>query len=78
MGAYHFAELPLITGTYSNYHEVVPSEQQLSEKMQDLWLVFAKDPQNGLANTGWKPYEAGESVIVFGRDGISTQLEMIL
>ncbi|KAL8693638.1 MAG: hypothetical protein Q9224_003715 [Gallowayella concinna] len=77
MGAYHFAEIPLITGTYGDYRGVESLEQQLSKKMQDLWLVFAKDAQKGLSNSGWEPYSAGGSAIVFGREGRLTQQELV-
>ncbi|KAL8665706.1 MAG: hypothetical protein Q9202_002016 [Teloschistes flavicans] len=79
MGAYHTAEVPLITGTYGDYRGVAPLEQeQLSGVMQDLWLAFAKDAQNGLVDSEWKPYSADGDVIVFGREGILTGQESVL
>lgn len=78
MGAYHMAEIPLITGTYGDYRGVAPLEQeQLSGVMQDLWLAFAKDPHNGFADSEWEPYSADGDVIVFGREGILTGQESV-
>ncbi|KAL6719032.1 Cocaine esterase [Lecanora helva] len=80
MGAYHFAEIPLITGTYANYRgPATPFERSVSEKMQDLWLAFADDPQNGLQKQGWGVVSANNSgsAIVFARGGKVAQMEEI-
>jgi carboxylesterase type B len=53
LGAYHTAELPLIFGTHAAEGASTDFEQKVSDKMQDLWLEFIKDPQEGLAKAGW-------------------------
>ncbi|KAJ5760695.1 hypothetical protein N7520_007851 [Penicillium odoratum] len=53
LGAYHTAELPLIFGTSSIYGPDTLLEKDVSAKMQDRWLAFAKDPENGLSQHGW-------------------------
>jgi carboxylesterase type B len=70
MGSYHFSEIPLITGTHADYRgNSTPFEYALSEKLQDLWLVFLKDPEHGLTAAGWPEYTgANGTVIVFGED----------
>ena len=36
-----------------------------SEKVQDYYLAFAKDPINGLPQMGWEAYEpSGEAVLI--------------
>lgn len=78
MGAYHFAELPLIMGTHSDYRSnSTPFEFALSHKMQDLWLAFAKDPENGVPSRGWTPYSSNGSAVVFGKDNTLVQKESI-
>ncbi|KZM19150.1 hydrolase [Ascochyta rabiei] len=70
MGAYHFAEIPLITGTHADYRGNSTSfESALSETMQEYWLAFIKDPMHGLTQTGWPEYIGSNgTVIVFGED----------
>lgn len=68
-GAYHSSELPLIFGT----SDVVrgpntPFETQLSELMQDLYLAFISDPQNGLPAVGWPAYTPNGSATLLGQD----------
>jgi len=68
LGAYHFAELPLIMGTHSNYRsKSTRFETALSTTMQDLWLAFAKDPLHGLANKGWAPYSPNGTALELGK-----------
>jgi acetylcholinesterase len=67
--AYHAAELPLIFGTAGEYHGAsTPYENLVSRKLQDTWLEFAKDPQDGLRNAGWSPYGDGKAVLIGDTD----------
>ena len=83
LGAYHGAEIPLITGTYGNFRgEGTAFERSVSEKMQDLWLAFARDPQDGLQKVGWSAASGGVgnvggSAVVFARDEKVVQKEDI-
>ncbi|TGO13709.1 hypothetical protein BTUL_0064g00070 [Botrytis tulipae] len=66
MGAYHSSELPMIFGTYADVGgDGTRFQKDTSEAMQDLWLAFARDPENGLSNAGWPKYGEG-SVEVLG------------
>ncbi|KAF5494471.1 Acylcarnitine hydrolase [Colletotrichum siamense] len=53
LGAYHTAELPLIFGTHDIDGPSTDFEKRVSERMQDLYLQFAIDPENGLRSAGW-------------------------
>lgn len=54
MGAYHFAELPLLMGSHDLFrHNSTEHEYQVSYAMQDLWRAFAADPEQGLTKEGW-------------------------
>ncbi|KAF2176824.1 alpha/beta-hydrolase [Zopfia rhizophila CBS 207.26] len=53
LGAYHTAELPMVFGTYGTEGPVTEFERRVSESMQDLYLAFVKDPNNGLRKAGW-------------------------
>jgi acetylcholinesterase len=67
MGAYHSSELPMIFGTYADVGGAgTPFQIRTSEAIQDLWLEFAKDPENGLANAGWPKYSSGKMEILGG------------
>jgi acetylcholinesterase len=64
-GATHASELPLLFGTAGKYHGTsTVYENTVSKKMQDLWLIFAKDPRDGLSKAGWRPYGAGKAVLI--------------
>lgn len=64
-GAYHASELPLIFGTYGQYHGPSSAyEDAVSSKMQDLWLDFARDPRAGLSKAGWSSYGDGKAVLI--------------
>ncbi|TGO65896.1 hypothetical protein BOTNAR_0073g00210 [Botryotinia narcissicola] len=66
MGAYHSSELPMIFGTFADVGgDGTRFQKDTSEAMQDLWLAFARDPENGLSNAGWPKYGEG-SVEVLG------------
>ena len=59
----------MLFGTHPNYRgESSRLEWATSHAMQDAWLAFAKDPERGLQQQGWKTYGAlGErSVRKFG------------
>lgn len=77
MKAYHFAELPMLMGT----HEIergssTEFQRQLSEVMQDMWVDFARDPEEGLARWGWGPASQGcFRAMVLGKNGILFQQE---
>lgn len=60
LGAYHTAELPLIFGTYGIEGQATPFEKSVSEYMQDMWLAFATDPQNGLEQRDWPRAKDGK------------------
>ncbi|KAJ7744951.1 para-nitrobenzyl esterase [Mycena maculata] len=76
-GAYHGAELPLIFGTAGQYHGAsTPYEDVVSMKLQDLWLAFAQDPQNGLLAAGWAPYGAGVAVLLGDTDTPVKQIDV--
>lgn len=57
-GAYHTSETPLLFGTFAVYGDVpaTPLEYATSAKWQDLYVAFAKDPENGLPALGWPRY----------------------
>lgn len=68
-GAYHSSELPLIFGTSDIVRGAnTPFETQLSELMQDLYLAFISDPQNGLPSMGWPAYSPNGSAVLLGQD----------
>jgi acetylcholinesterase len=72
LGAYHVAEIPLIFGTVGNYHgKSTTNQNRVSGKMQDLWLEFAKNPQNGLRNAGWSTYAEDKAMLLGIRIGRS-------
>lgn len=35
--------------------------------MQDLYVAFISDPENGLPARGWKAYEKGGEAVEFGK-----------
>jgi acetylcholinesterase len=60
MGSYHSSELPLNFGTYGDFRSNGTAfEKATSEAMQDMYLAFAKDPENGPATVGWSKYTDG-------------------
>jgi acetylcholinesterase len=66
-GAYHGAELPLIFGTAGKFHGVSTRyEEIVGTKLQDLWLEFAKDPENGLKYAGWSTYGEEKAALIGG------------
>ncbi|KAJ7108005.1 Alpha/Beta hydrolase protein [Mycena crocata] len=68
-GAYHASELPLLFGTMGRFHGVATAyENEVSMKMQDLWLAFAKDPELGLQGLGWDSFSAGKAVLLGGAE----------
>ncbi|KAE8211713.1 hypothetical protein CF327_g4550 [Tilletia walkeri] len=66
MGAYHFAETPIVFRTFPSAwlsdlsHSVqIPAEQQaVAAWMQGAWAAFARNPQSGLTTYGWPKYSA--------------------
>lgn len=66
MGAYHSSELPMIMGTFGDFRGPgTPFQSATSQAMQDMFLAFANDPENGLSRVGWPKYTSG-LVKVFG------------
>ncbi|KAI1173433.1 Alpha/Beta hydrolase protein [Nemania sp. FL0916] len=55
LGAYHTADLPMVFGTYGLEGPSTSFEEQVSHRMQDLYLEFIKDPAQGLKRAGWPP-----------------------
>ncbi|KAK5130472.1 hypothetical protein LTR08_001994 [Meristemomyces frigidus] len=76
-GAYHAAELPLLFGTAGKYQGASTAyEEEVGRRMQDLWLAFAKDPQNGLRDAGWGSYAEGKAVLLGGANAPMVQVEV--
>ncbi|KAJ7669645.1 Alpha/Beta hydrolase protein [Mycena rosella] len=68
-GAYHASELPLIFGTAGQFHGPSTAyEDEVSGRLQDLWLAFAQDPEKGLQNAGWDTFGAGKAVFLGDAD----------
>lgn len=77
LGAYHVSDLPMVFGTYGLEGPATTFEEQVSQRMQDLYLEFIKDPAEGLERAGW-PVATGRSdeadIMAFAVDGELTQL----
>ena len=78
LGAYHYSDLYMLFGTYHITPGVAPPvEVQASERMQDWFLAFVKDPST-LAQQGWPKYDTsgagGGKLAQFGADGKMVQL----
>ncbi|KAK2601915.1 hypothetical protein QQS21_004506 [Conoideocrella luteorostrata] len=71
MGAYHLSDVPTLFGTYTDFppYGGPPSAVliETSQKMQDLLLDFANNPE-GLLNKGWPRYSEG-SLLRFAAEG---------
>ncbi|KAF3042039.1 hypothetical protein E8E11_001603 [Didymella keratinophila] len=75
-GAYHSADLPLVFGTYGIARSNSKLfETEVSQQMQDYWLAFAKDPENGLPAKGWHGYSGNQNgtSALFGWHGDAVQ-----
>lgn len=73
LGAYHYSDLYMFFGTYLIAPGAIPEfEVQTSEKMQDLFLDFVKDPAS-LPASGWPEYQTqdanGGKLARFGANG---------
>ncbi|ETS80204.1 hypothetical protein PFICI_07733 [Pestalotiopsis fici W106-1] len=79
IGAIHSGELPLIFGTHFQYNgNSTEFEWQVSYAMEGLWLSFAEDTSSDptYESFTWPEYEATtESMVVFARDNLTTQLD---
>ncbi|KAF1976313.1 alpha/beta-hydrolase [Bimuria novae-zelandiae CBS 107.79] len=53
MGAYHSADIPMVF-----------DEKATSKCYQGAWIVFAKDPVNGLVQYGWPTYDPEADTLV--------------
>ncbi|KAI9927242.1 hypothetical protein ASPWEDRAFT_144037 [Aspergillus wentii DTO 134E9] len=72
LGAFHSSELPLIFGTSGQFYGPDTAfEKSVSEKMQDLWVAFAKDPQNGLQEMGWPKSTSDRFLMLGGQDVVN-------
>jgi acetylcholinesterase len=43
-----------------------PYEDEVSIRIQDLWLEFAKNSKGGLSEVGWGSYGDGRAVLIGG------------
>lgn len=78
VGSFHFAEIPLVTGTHPNYRgDSTAFEYKLGETMQDLWLAFAKDPSGGLSSKGWPELTTNGSLLALGVNNVLRQVRKI-
>ncbi|RMZ71844.1 para-nitrobenzyl esterase [Pyrenophora seminiperda CCB06] len=69
-GAYHSSDLPMYFGTYGIARgNGTAFERAVSEKTQDYYLAFAKDPVHGLPKIGWKAYEPNGEAVLIAYDG---------
>ncbi|KAK1621675.1 hypothetical protein BDP81DRAFT_455986 [Colletotrichum phormii] len=60
-GAFHSAELPLIFGTHDIARQNSTAfEYAVSEEMQDLWLCFIVNPEDGPIAEGWEVTPLGD------------------
>lgn len=68
MGAYHESELPLLFGTHMDFRgNSTQFEYELSYVMQDAYVAFVTDPQNGLDALNWPAYQGlGGDVMQWG------------
>lgn len=74
LGAYHTSELPLFFGTSGLYVGAdSPFETAASEKMQDLYLSFAKDPHHGPEKEGWLKSTSGQ-FIELAKDNVTARM----
>ncbi|KAI0547056.1 Alpha/Beta hydrolase protein [Xylaria curta] len=77
LGAYHASDLPMVFGTYGLEGPSSAFEEQVSQKMQDLYLEFIKDPVEGLKRAGWPPVTGSlqdPNIMAFAVDGRLEQL----
>ncbi|KAI1749784.1 Alpha/Beta hydrolase protein [Xylaria castorea] len=77
LGAYHTSDLPMVFGTYGLEGPFSAFEEQVSAKMQDLYLEFIKDPAEGLKRAGWPPATGSlqdPNIMAFAIDGRLEQL----
>lgn len=76
-GAFHASDLPLIFGTAADYHGASTAyEDFVGQKLQDLYLAFAKDPEKGLKEEGWASYADGKAVLLGGSSAPMKQIEV--
>lgn len=66
MRAFHASEIPLVFGTYNSspFGPPTDAEISLSHYVQDAWVTFARDPQQGLTNFGWPKYNPNTASLV--------------
>lgn len=80
LGAYHGSDVPMNFGTYGLLTDLANStkfEIEVSQKMQDHILAFAKDPYHGPQKIGWEPSSSSNGssgeLIRFGANGNAIQ-----
>ncbi|KAJ5368821.1 Carboxylesterase type B [Penicillium cataractarum] len=79
LGAYHTGEVPMVFGTYNmSLSETGPASMEeiaASKYIQDAWVAFAKDPQNGLHRFGWPQFNFdGDTLINLALNNTSTAI----
>ncbi|KAE8312648.1 Alpha/Beta hydrolase protein [Aspergillus transmontanensis] len=78
LGAYHTSELPLIFGTSSIYGPDSHFERAVSAKMQDLWVAFAKDPEDGLVHQGWPKAGSTDGKVMILADSVTNTVSTVM
>ena len=63
--AFHTSELPLLFNTLPSGVSFLDYEALASKYMQDAWVTFAKDPEDGLKKQkGWPKYSPEQKALV--------------
>ncbi|KAB8275855.1 Alpha/Beta hydrolase protein [Aspergillus minisclerotigenes] len=78
LGAYHTSELPLLFGTSGIYGPDSHFEKAVSVKMQDLWVAFAKDPEDGLVHQGWPKAASTDGKVMILADSDSNTVSTVM
>jgi len=55
--------------TYLAKGPSTPFQTEVAERIQDLWLAFARDPVGGLPQRGWNAYTPQGNAVLLGKDG---------
>lgn len=56
-------------------HNSSPYEYQVSQAMQDLWRVFAANPEQGLQKVGWPELGQSQKVLAIANGPLGQQTE---
>jgi hypothetical protein len=78
MGAFHGSDMPMVVGTYGISRGVGSAfEALVSEKIQDYFLEFIKDPVQGPKKAGWPAFDPSAEhqglMLRFAADGKPVQ-----